>query len=493
MKTITLSIFLSLLSLGFLRAQVYMYGTTSEGGTNNLGTIYRVDQNGQNFEKLFDFTSETGGKPYGGLTLAGEKLFGFTTEEGQLVNSGATLKFGSFFEFDPLTNELNVIEFIDDKTLFGAGITHAPIFAYDGLIYTMSTTSYDAETGTIGPGYLFSYNPEDGEINIIDSFGSDGTYGLCSSQLMQASNGLIYIITQDGGSAGAGNILTYDPNTSLLNIISNSLGYQTQTPPYSYEYSGATNNPLHVGSNGVMYGQSKQGGANNLGVAFKIDLDGANWNKFHDFSSALSLEGFYPSGGFLEDDGYLYSSTTYGQNISTSGTFYKIDMSTDDVTFFHILEFEGVDPKGTFVKSPNNRFYITCTGGSIDNGSILEYNPSTQLVTLRHSFSSEDGGKPIYDKLCVVDFTVLDINEASLPDNVVIVYPNPIKEILNIKTESFNVIESIKILDLSGSELFINKSTTNEFTLNTSFLSSGVYLLFIQTNNGIVTKKILKE
>ena len=48
MNKIILGLLLNLLIYGSVSAQIYMYGTTLEGGTNNLGTIYRVDQNGQN-------------------------------------------------------------------------------------------------------------------------------------------------------------------------------------------------------------------------------------------------------------------------------------------------------------------------------------------------------------------------------------------------------------------------------------------------------------
>ena len=153
----------------------------------------------------------------------------------------------------------------------------------------------------------------------------------------------------------------------------------------------------------------------------------------------------------------------------------------------------------TFVKSPNGRFYITCSGINndgntvVNNGSILEYNPNTQLVTQRHSFSTSDGKHPKYNKLCLVDFSVLSINETSLPDNIVKIYPNPVNEKINIDIDKSYVIESIKILDMKGSVLYKDKTITNNTIVNTSFLTSGHYLLFIQTNKGSITKKILKE
>ena len=46
---------------------------------------------------------------------------------------------------------------------------------------------------------------------------------------------------------------------------------------------------------------------------------------------------------------------------------------------------------------------------------------------------------------------------------------------------------------MKGSELYIDNSISNESNLNTSFLSSGVYLLYIQTDLGSTTRKIIKE
>jgi uncharacterized repeat protein (TIGR03803 family) len=79
MKKQILVMILSLIACVSVNAQQYLYGTTYEGGANSLGTIYRVDHNGMNFQKVYDFNSNNGGKPLSGLTLANGKLYGFTT------------------------------------------------------------------------------------------------------------------------------------------------------------------------------------------------------------------------------------------------------------------------------------------------------------------------------------------------------------------------------------------------------------------------------
>ena len=137
MKTKLLSILIACFSLTG-NAQTYMYGTTLEGGANGLVTIYRVDQNGQNFQKLYDFNSNDGGKPLSGLTLANGKLYGFTTFGGPVSNPGATVGLGSFFEFNLLTNSLTVIKSIDDKSEIGHTINNSPSLANDGSLYFAS-------------------------------------------------------------------------------------------------------------------------------------------------------------------------------------------------------------------------------------------------------------------------------------------------------------------------------------------------------------------
>ena len=180
--------------------QVYLYGTTSEEGANGLGTIYRVDENGQNFQKLFDFTTATGGKPFAGLTLANEKLYGFTTEGGQIVNSGATLALGTFYEFDPSDNTLNVIEYIDDQSSIGNGFFHSPTLSADGLLYLISQNLGLSELD----GVLSSFDPNSSSITVLATL--TGFYGQPKSKLLEASDGDLYITTNNSAEFGFGGL-----------------------------------------------------------------------------------------------------------------------------------------------------------------------------------------------------------------------------------------------------------------------------------------------
>ncbi|GER57895.1 hypothetical protein ULMA_00030 [Patiriisocius marinus] len=468
-----------------LQAQTYMYGTTYEGGANGRGIIYRVDQNGQNFQKVFDFTTSTGGKPLGGLTLANGKLYGFTTEEGPVDNPGATIGFGSFFSFDPLTNNLTVIESLDDQSTIGNDINHSPLLANDGKLYFICAQQ---EVGVFN-SVLSTYDPVTQTISVLDTL-DQTIHGEAKSKLMQASDNHFYFATANGGTNGFGTITRWNTSTNQLEVMFNS--------PGSGANHGFRNcqNQLFQSSDGLLYGTSQQGGTvSDVGVLFRIQLDGSNYQGFKPFFAGIADEGYYPYSGLIEVNGLVYGNTSE-ENINNvnSGTIFTYNVSTGVVSFIHTLDLEGVRPKGTMTLSPNGRLYFTATGEPSANlGSLIEYNPANGNVTQRHSFNGTDGSKPYFDELAIVDFTSLSIDETSLLDNIVNTYPNPFQDIVNIKVEGAHLIETIKILDLKGSELYIDNSKSNESNVNTSFLSSGVYLLYIQTDSGSTTRKIIKE
>lgn len=68
------------------------------------------------------------------------------------------------------------------------------------------------------------------------------------------------------------------------------------------------------------------------------------------------------------------------------------------------------------------------------------------------------------------------------------VYPNPVKDELNIETE-YNV-ETVQVFDLTGKTVLTLKGSSN---LNVSQLTNGVYILRVTTDNGVLTQKLVKN
>lgn len=69
------------------------------------------------------------------------------------------------------------------------------------------------------------------------------------------------------------------------------------------------------------------------------------------------------------------------------------------------------------------------------------------------------------------------------------VYPNPVNDMIHIQTTEGNVIKA-SLFDLTGKEV---STQYNVQTINVSHLSAGIYMLRVETSNGVVTKKIVKR
>lgn len=82
----------------------------------------------------------------------------------------------------------------------------------------------------------------------------------------------------------------------------------------------------------------------------------------------------------------------------------------------------------------------------------------------------------------------LSVSESTL-SNEVSIYPNPTSEILSINASEGVVVESAMVYSILGEQLVVS----SEKNINVSTLSEGIYFITIKTNQGRITKKIVKE
>jgi hypothetical protein len=90
--------------------------------------------------------------------------------------------------------------------------------------------------------------------------------------------------------------------------------------------------------------------------------------------------------------------------------------------------------------------------------------------------------KDQHERVFTLPLAVADFNQSNLE---VSLYPNPVRDILNIEIE--NDIQSIEIYNIQGQKVL----SSNQKQINVSDLASGMYLVRIQDiDNNIATKKI---
>jgi uncharacterized delta-60 repeat protein len=79
----------------------------------------------------------------------------------------------------------------------------------------------------------------------------------------------------------------------------------------------------------------------------------------------------------------------------------------------------------------------------------------------------------------------------NIEKNSIVIYPNPVTNLLQIQTSNNTSITSSKILDLSGKVIIEQKENCNK--LNTETLSKGFYILEVFSDRDKFTSKFIKE
>jgi len=169
----------------------YFYGTTCHGGSNYFGTIFKIDTNGM-YTNLYSFTNGVdGANPLAGLVQGTDGFFYGTASEGGLDQYGTVFKISSNGVFSSLhsfngyrdgSNPHAGLVLGSDSNFYGSTYTspivQTPNGNFNGTVFKITTDGYFTTL------YLF-YN-------------NDG--GACpSAALVQGSDGNFYGTTSLGG------------------------------------------------------------------------------------------------------------------------------------------------------------------------------------------------------------------------------------------------------------------------------------------------------
>jgi len=131
------------------------------------------------------------------------------------------------------------------------------------------------------------------------------------------------------------------------------------------------------------------------------------------------------------------------------------------------------------------------TGEISTQGDVLESGNSTfrgiKYSTDYEGFTGKDvtPGDPIESNFNLN--TCLSLSTDNLLNNNITIYPNPVIDLININT-SLTILE-VEIYDVLGKRL--NYIKVNNRKIDVSSVNSGVYILKIKTEIGIILKKIL--
>jgi uncharacterized repeat protein (TIGR03803 family) len=192
-------------------ADGFLYGTTSAGGVNGRGTIFRVGTDGSGFQlhhvfaAIPDSTSPQanvgGASPLAGLTDGKDgRFYG-------VASGGGTNGVGTIFAFDPVARLFSVMHNFEDSN--GNGPAGAMILGLDTRLY--GTTSFGGTTSSGGKstlGTIFSIARDGTAFTKLYSF--DGQQGANpGGRLLQTNATTLIGVALDGGRCSQGTIYQY--------------------------------------------------------------------------------------------------------------------------------------------------------------------------------------------------------------------------------------------------------------------------------------------
>ncbi len=198
---------------GLVQFNGNFYGTTSFGGATDFGTVFEITPAGQ-LTTIYNFCSVAGctdgAEPGAALILATNGNFYGTTAE------GGTSFLGTVFEMTPAgkVTTLHSFDGSDGELLSGPLVQ-----ATNGNFYGTTTLggSSTACSGS-GCGTVFEITPA-GTLTTLHNFEStDGSYVYAG--LVQATNGNLYGVTYLGGANGFGTVFDITPSGSLTTLDS---------------------------------------------------------------------------------------------------------------------------------------------------------------------------------------------------------------------------------------------------------------------------------
>ncbi len=232
-----------------------------------------------------------------------------------------------------------------------------------------------------------------------------------------------------------------------------------------------------------------------------------------DTDGDLSDDGTVPSGPFV-----LEMGTTNTLTASQAG-------NPRDVDFFTITIQEGQELQQIIVNSYNgtdNVAFIAIDSGATTDVDFSNPVASTLLGGATYGTASvgndilpvmgnlsgaegfttplgegdytfwlnQTGGISEVELSFVVDQT-LSVDDNQLTDSEVTIFPNPAQNTIQISSN--HILQKIVLFDILGKEVKTVENGTNTNNIDISQLTSGLYLAKITTQNGSITRRVIKQ
>ena len=174
-------------------------------------------------------------------------------------------------------------------------------------------------------------------------------------------------------------------------------------------------------------------------------------------------------------EGYPSFSLTYEQN-DADRLMIRVHQTQSDpsVSFFEtplpvkVIDIQGNEQIFRLELMQNDQLFDVLYGGNI---ASIQVDPDFQIISKNNS------------AVAGVSNTILDAD--------VRIYPNPVRDILEIKITNAIELTKVTIFNAIGQKVSVNTNRLDK--ISTSMLNAGIYTVEIKAKQGITYKKIIKK
>jgi uncharacterized repeat protein (TIGR03803 family) len=284
--------------------------------------------------------------------------------------------------------------------------------------------------------HSFTNSLPDGNQPLSISMGPDGViYGVTFGGGTNANpGGTIFKVNRDG--SGYAQLHSFDAATT-----GNSNGVASVSAMTIPQYGGLS---LTLSREGILYGTTWMGGANNQGTVFKLNRDGSGFATIRDFGPSdagpvtlmqgndgalygttwrdgigagtifrlttdgnnytvlytfTSTDGFLPVEPLMQArDGLLYGSLYLGTSANQFGTIFKINPADHNYTVLrHLGAADGFHPTRLIQMSDGNLYGTIITGPGVNHGAIFQMDTNGDNFALLHVFTNVLDGSQLHN------------------------------------------------------------------------------------------------
>lgn len=263
-----------------------LYGATTSGGSLGGGVLYRINQDGSNFQVLLNFGGPASVKGIP-AEIPGNRII-FSVAGGNQI-----------YKYSLNDPNLNRIPTVADilTPLSGNTPGNTPIIKSDGNLYGTTLTG-----GTNNRGFL--YRVDLSSPTNYTTLASFPDHFVQYGQLMEGQDGLLY--GTFSRNSGTGGVFRFDPGQNNFSIIT-----ETGTVGPSAVLSQLTNGALITYNNSSAFNPNT--GYNN-DYTFRVENDGSNLTVLRNFGVSSA----YGFGSVSNNSLFIYSPVQQSQSITFS-------------------------------------------------------------------------------------------------------------------------------------------------------------------------------